>query len=386
MRLPEFIETHLEAIMSDWEAFARSIWPGGPVSRLVLRNHAIEMLLAISRDIRSSQTDIQQADKSKGLGEGGPTQRGENSDRINTASHMHALSRVSSGFELSGLVAEYRALRASVTKLWIQSEPHPDPHHLQDIIRFNEGIDQLLAESVTSYGNSVESSRQCFLGILGHDLRNPLASASMVAQLLGNTTRLDSRFTKLASTLSASLTAMGKLINDLLDFSGTRLGAKMTMIPELMDLRALCQEVIDEMQAAHPAHEFRLVPEIEGEMTGEWDGARLRQMISNLLGNAVQHGFASTPVTLRMISDGPSVRLAFHNQGPAIPEEALGVIFDPMKRNQPTEASTPPGSFGLGLFIAHEVASAHGGSVAVVSATDETVFTIQLPRSFAVCV
>ena len=385
MRLPHFIETQLEAILSDWEAFARSIWPGDPVSRLVLRNHAIEMLLAIARDMRSSQTDIQQADKSKGLGEGGKTQRGKNSDRIDTASHLHALSRVSSGFELGGLVAEYRALRASVTQLWIQSEPNADPHHLQDIIRFNEGIDQLLGESVGSYVHSVESSRQCFLGILGHDLRNPLASATMVAQMLANTTRIDSRFAELASTLRASLTAMGKLINDLLDFSGTRLGSKMTMVPELMDLRALCQEVIDEMQAAYPAHEFQLVSENDGQMTGEWDGARLRQMISNLLGNAVQHGFASTPITLSMLSDGPDVSLAFHNQGPAIPEAALGVIFDPMKRHQPTEASTPPGSFGLGLFIANEVASAHGGSVAVVSALDETVFTIQLPRSFAAC-
>jgi signal transduction histidine kinase len=207
----------------------------------------------------------------------------------------------------------------------------------------------------------------------------------MVAQMLTTSTRIDCRFTELASTLSASLTAMNALIADLLDFTGTRLGSKMGVSPKPMDLMLLCREVIDEMQVVYPAHRFELVGENDGQMTGEWDGARLRQMISNLLGNAVQHGFANTPVTLCMGSDGPCVSLAFHNQGPPIPEEALGVIFDPMKRHQPTAASTLPGSFGLGLFIAHEVASAHGGSVAVVSATAETVFTIQLPRYFSAC-
>jgi hypothetical protein len=102
-------------------------------------------------------------------------------------------------------------------------------------------------------------------------------------------------------------------------------------------------------------HQFELVAENDGPMTGEWDGVRHRQMISNLQVNAVQHGFTSIPITLNMIPDGSTVSLAFHNQGPAIPEEALGVIFDPMKRHQPTATSTPPGSFGLGLFIAHEV-------------------------------
>ena len=280
-------------------------------------------------------------------------------------------------------MAEYRALRASVTQLWIQSEPEAGSHHLQDVIRFNEAIDQLLVESVASYVNSVESSRQCFLGILGHDLRNPLAAATMVSHMLADSTRIDSRFTELASTLGASLAAMNMLIADLLDFSGTRLGSIMAVSPMPMDLKALCREVIDEMQAAYPAREFELLSENDGQMTGNWDGARLRQMISNLLGNAVQHGFATTPITLNILSDGPNVSLAFHNQGPAIPEEALGVIFDPMKRHQPTEASSPPGSFGLGLFIAHQVASAHGGSVAVVSALDETVFTIHLPRYFS---
>lgn len=379
VRLPDFIETNIELIVREWVSFARSIWPGEEASRLVLRDHAKEMVLAVARDMRSFQTDTQQSDKSKGLGGGGETQRGINSERVDTASHIHALSRVSSGFDLHSLVAEYRALRASVIQLWLESEPDAGAFDLQDITRFNEGIDQLLVESITCYGNSIEASRQCFLGILGHDLRNPLAAAIMVADMIADSTALDARFGALAGTLKSSLTAMNHLIVDLIDFSGTRLGVKMEVFPKSMSMLGLCQEVITEMRAAHPTRIF-VLDTCEGEFTGLWDGARLRQMISNLLVNAVQHGFTSTPVTLTLSADSRSVMLDFHNQGKEIPEEALRVIFEHLKRHHPGESLTPRGSFGLGLFIAHEVATAHGGSVEVRSAEEQTVFSVTLPR------
>ncbi len=378
MRLPEFIENHVEEILGEWESFARSIWPGEEASGLVLRDHAKEMILAVARDMKSSQTETQQSDKSKGLGDEGQTQRGKNSDRVDTASHIHALSRVSSGFDLHSLVAEYRALRASVIQLWLRSDPEAGAHHLQDITRFNEGIDQLLVESIACYGNSIEASRQCFLGILGHDLRNPLAAATMVADMIADSADLDPKFVELASTLKSSLAAMNHLVVDLIDFSGTRLGVKMETCPKSMSMLALCQEVVTEMRAAHPKRTFILNSDSE-DIEGSWDGSRLRQMISNLLVNAVQHGFATTPVTLTLSAHGPSVELSFHNQGIAIPGSALRVIFEPLKRHHPGESPTPRGSFGLGLFIAHEVATAHGGSVEVKSADEQTVFSVILP-------
>ncbi|MES2658002.1 MAG: HAMP domain-containing sensor histidine kinase [Verrucomicrobiota bacterium] len=383
MRLPDFILTNIEPILGEWEIFARSIWPGPAASALVLRDHAAEMLIAAAWDMKASQTDSEQIDKSKGHGEGGSSGRGEASDRVDDASNFHALSRLSSGFDLRGLVAEFRALRTSVVQLWIRSLPPPGPHEMQDVIRFNEVIDQLLSESIASFVSSVDASRECFLGILGHDLRNPLSSATMLAYLLAESTTLDPRCLHMAVTMRSSLDAMNHLIRDLLDFTGTRLGAKMTVLPNVMGLRPLCKEVLAEMRAIHPTRTFIFSSACEGEIAGEWDAKRLRQLISNLLGNAVQHGFATTPITVTVSSAETHVLLAFHNFGNCIPKEKLDVIFEPMKGHQSAvsrERFTPAGSIGLGLYIAREVAKAHGGTITVTSAGEETIFTVQLPR------
>jgi len=380
MRIADFILANVEPIVEEWESFARSIWPGPTASTPILRDHAADMLCAVARDMMSSQTESQQADKSMGHGEGGQSQRGKSSDRVDDASNLHARSRLSSGFELRELVAEYRALRASVIHLWLGSSPERGPHDIEDIIRFNEGIDQLLAESVACFVQTMDTSRECFLGILGHDLRSPLAGASMIACLFSESTALDSELLQMAASLRTSLDAMDHLIRDLLDFTSTRLGAKMEVAPRPMDLRPLCREVLAEVKAAHPSRTFIFVSPDEEDLAGEWDDRRLRQLISNLLGNAVQHGSTTTPVTLAASSTEDGVRLDFRNFGPAIPEDMLGVIFDPMKRRQNSGTTAPSGSVGLGLYIVHEVVHAHGGSIEVVSASDETVFTIRLPR------
>jgi signal transduction histidine kinase len=341
------------------------------------------MLVAVAWDMKSSQTKSEQAAKSKGLGGDSPGGAGETSDRVDSASYLHALSRLSSGFELRELVAEYRALRASVIQLWIPNLSEPCAQGMQDIIRFNEAIDQLLAESISSFAQKVDASREYFLGILGHDLRNPLSSATLLAYLLTESTTLDPQNMKIAETMRSSLDAMNHLIRDILDFTGARLGAKMEVHPKPMDLLPLCHEVLAEMRALHSAHTFIFDPS-EADLPGGWDSGRLRQLISNLLGNAVQHGSATMPVTLTATSARDEVFLTVHNFGKPIPDEEIGVIFDPMKRHRAPGASseyaTPPGSVGLGLYIAREVANAHGGSISVASAGQETTFTVQLPR------
>lgn len=385
MRLPDFILANIEPILAEWESFARSIWPGPPATSRVLRDHAEEMLRAVAKDMMTYQTDTQQSDKAKGLEVSGPSQQAKNSDRVNCVSDLHVVGRLSSGFELRELVAEYRALRASVIHLWVLSQPEPNPHEIQDIVRFNESIDQLLSESIASFARSVEASRDCFLGILGHDLRNPLAAATLLAYLLMESPTLDSQSLKMAATIRSSLDAMNLLVRDLLDFTGTRLGARMIVFPQSMDLQSLCEEVLDEMRAAHPSRTFLFISACDrDDLTGDWDGPRLRQLISNLLGNAVQHGASSSPVTLRAISAGADVHFAIHNFGKPIPEEMIGVIFDPMKRHLSPASAPPLGSVGLGLYIAREVANAHGGMIEVTSAREETVFTVKLPRHFEV--
>lgn len=377
MRLADFILGNIEAIIVEWEAFARSVWPKGEPGPLALRDHAEEILRAAASDMVSPQTAAQQSDKSKG-----EDSARQDSLRVNDASDVHGAARVRSGFDLVAVVSEYRALRASVIRLWRESGPDHDLHDLDDLTRFNESIDQSLTKAVRSYTDKVDQSRQMFLSILGHDLRNPLNSITLSTAVLSRTGQLDAESSESVSHISASAFAMGRMISDLLDFTQRGVGVAMPLSRAPVELGPLCREVFDEMRAGHPTSMLRF--ETQGNLSGEWDANRLRQLVSNLLGNAVQHGTESGPVDLTVSAEGADVvLLEVRNQGPPIPPDALPTIFDPLVRGSSPELQKHrrPGSIGLGLYIAREVVIAHGGTIDVKSsATEGTVFTVRLPR------
>ena len=143
MRLADFILANIEPILVEWEAFARSIWPGIPTDPLTLRDHAEEILIATAVGMSSDRSSLQQSDESKGKGA-----RTDEGVRVKTASGIHAVGRVRSGFDLQAIVAEYRAMRASVIRLWRESLPDSERQDLADLTRFNESIDQALTEAV----------------------------------------------------------------------------------------------------------------------------------------------------------------------------------------------------------------------------------------------
>lgn len=376
MRLPDFILANIEPILAEWEVFARSIWPGPATDPATLRDHAEDILRATASDMMSAQTATQQSDKSKGDGDAGV-----HSVRVDRASVLHGAGRVQSGFNLLALVSEYRALRATVIRLWRESAPNPDGRDLNDLTRFNESIDQSLAEAARTYTEAVDRSRQMFLGILSHDLRAPLNAIIMSANVLSLTSELDVESSGLASGISSSAVAMARMVNDLLDFTGAGLGAAMPLSPVAMDLEKLCQEVVQESRAADPTGDVRF--QAKGELTGEWDAARLRQVVSNLLGNAMQHGGGAGPIELSASAEASHVLLVVRNGGPPIPSDALPTIFDPLVRVSSPEPQKQRrrGSIGLGLYIAREVAIAHGGDIHVKSSEQAgTVFTVRLPR------
>jgi signal transduction histidine kinase len=373
VRLHVFIRANMEPILMAWEDFARVVWTGGEPGVRILRDHAEEMLLAVCEDLKSPQSDAQQSRKSMGKGDDS-TQ----SISVDRASARHAVSRVECGFDLRALVAEYRALRASVLHLWSRAPDVEATVRLEDMTRFNESMDQLLAESIVSYSERVDHSREIFLGILGHDLRTPLHSVALVADMLANHGELSGLTLKMAMQIAVSVREMERMIRDLLDFTGTRLGAKMTISPEPMDLAELSTEIIEEMKMIHPARVFRLA--VDGDVKGSWDRARLRQLISNLLGNAVQHGAADSDITLTISAGIKDAIVSVRNFGNPIPKDAQTIIFDPLRRNTDTNLTRPAGSIGLGLYIAREVASAHGGAIQVQSDTTETTFLVRLPR------
>ena len=379
MRLADFILANVEPILAHWEAFARSIWPRqAQADPVELRDHAEAILVAIVGDMNSEQSDQQQSEKSMGRGEGGKMSR-----HLDHASDLHGAERVDSGFKLAEVIAEYRALRASVIRLWFDSNPRPHATDLADLTRFHESIDQSLSRAVSSFTERVDASRKLFLAILGHDLRNPLNATLMLSHLLAQQCEPGSEIAETAAQLVSSTEAMSDMIRDLLDFSAADLSSGMPLSPGRVDLRNLAREVVQEIHVANP--DCRIAFEPEGELIGWWDAARLRQVLSNLLANAVQHGTRACVLTFKLRGDSADVVFSIHNEGPPIPQEILSTLFDPLRRlsgRSPSEhRARRPGSLGLGLFITHHIVTAHGGTIEVTSTAESgTTFTVRLPR------
>ncbi|HUG71131.1 MAG TPA: HAMP domain-containing sensor histidine kinase [Pirellulaceae bacterium] len=377
MRLANFIVENFEPILVEWDAFARSITPGEKMDALALRDHAGEILLATVEDMRSAQSSAERSARSRGH------RREGDGASLNGASEQHAIGRLGSGFDLLELVSEYRALRASVLRLWHESGTQPNDRDVDDVTRFNESIDQSLTKAVSSYTKRVDQSRDLFLAILSHDLRNPLNSIAMSAQLLPHLLQPATEAVDVASQIATNAEVMARMISDLLDYTRTRLGAGMPVSPVPMDLGLLCQELHNEFCSAHPNRKIEL--RSEGDLTGRWDIDRLRQAISNLLGNAIQHSPESAPVALRLRGETSDVVLAVFNGGPPIPPGELPRIFDPLVRGSSAEHPkvNRPGSIGLGLYIAREIVGSHGGTVTVSSSqASGTLFTVRLPREY----
>ena len=378
MRLARFIAENLEEILLEWEAFASSLLaPGQVMTSLALRDHASQILLAIAEDIESSQTDLEQAYKSKGFAPIAGATR--------TAAMTHGALRHLAGFDLRQLAAEFRALRASVLRLWLKRGV-ADATAFYQMTRFNEAIDQALAESISNYSDEVARSRDTFLAILGHDLRSPLSAIANSGLYLSAPGLLPAGAPlEAAQRITKGATRMSAMIRDLLEYTRTRLGRAIPIEREAGSMEQVCRIAYDEIRAAHPERSFRL--EISGNLEGRFDAERFQQVLSNLLNNAVRHGERSQPITLSALGDAEKVTVRVKNHGRPIPADQLQVIFNPLVQipsgfvNEDSEPST---SLGLGLYIAREIVAMHGGIIeAESSASHGTVFSAHLPRRLA---
>jgi signal transduction histidine kinase len=372
VRLAEFITREIEIILERWEAFASTRLPAaGYMKPLELRDHARQILEAVVIDLSTPQTKQEQVAKSMGLSAGlFPT--------AETAAQTHAILRARSGFDINQLASEYRALRASVLHLWAEACVLDRPQ-LEDVMRFNEAIDQALAESIALFNVQVEQSRNLLLGMLGHDMRSPLQTIRMTAMHLARLNAGDD-ISKAARRLINSGAQMHGLLDDLLDFNRTQLGLGISITPGDVDLGVLCEEEVEQLRAGHPGHEVQLV--VFGDCHGCWDGKRLRQLLGNLTVNAIKYGQANKPIRVSVIGRETDVRIEVRNEGPAIPRATLAQMFQPLKRGL-DEPSQSDGSLGLGLYIASEIAKAHGGGIDARSEDTETVFSVSVPRRLA---
>lgn len=372
MRLAEFLSQDMESILSDFESFAATVLPASDdMVPGELRGRAHEVLQTVLSDLRTPQTRTEQHDKSLGHGSGIV-----NTDVESTA-QRHGTLRARAGMTINQIAAEYRALRASVLRRWLDV-CQPEAPDLDDLIRFNEAIDHALAGSVIAFNAQIEQNRDLLLGMLGHDMRNPLQAIQVTASYLA-ALNAGEPVAQAAGRLIRSGSRIRALLDDLTEFNRTNLGLGIGVSPTRLDLATVLAEELDELRAVYPSRQIDA--SFDANLMGVWDGPRLQQLLGNLVLNALKYGAQNAPVQIVVRADATLVRIEVRNQGPAIDCAMLARIFDPLARgvNLPSGVDKA-GSLGLGLYIASEIAKAHQGAIEARSDETATTFSVVLPR------
>jgi signal transduction histidine kinase len=370
----QFIVQHIDAVVDEFEAFARTTGPSAEhLSSSELRDHARIVLEAVAADMSTPQSASVQHDKAQG--HANPA-----FSRVRETACKHARHRFEQEFTLPQMVSEYRALRACVIRRWSEQLQVVDADQLAELTRFGEAIDEGLTEAIAWYSRRLDDSRNLLIGAFAHDLRSPLGAIQMAAQWLLRTDRLQGGELRAVTRIASSSMRMAGYVSDLLDFAQTLLGSGLPVTcDEPVYLASFCEDVIEEVRAAHP--EATVVVKVLGTPEGLWDTARLSQLLSNLVTNAIIHGEADRPVTVTVAQADERAIIAIHNEGPPIASEDLPMLFQPPLDRRPGKPRHHGSSgLGLGLYIAREITLAHGGTLDVASdAESGTTFTVRLP-------
>ncbi len=248
---------------------------------------------------------------------------------------------------------------------------------------------QELAEEAEEARNRLEVSerelrravelREQLVATVSHDLRNPLGTILMAVKMLVRGDHLDAEGAKIAGGIRRSVDRMSKIIEQLLDFTRAHSGAGLPVERRTMNLQDVCRQVVEELELQH-SMPGRFRCEFHGNLNGAWDANRLAQLVSNLGGNAIEHGTPDTPIDIRVLDEGEEVLLEMHNQGPPITSELLPFVFAPF-RQASGQKEAKSGGLGLGLYITDQIVRGHGGSIVALStAAEGTTFSVRLPR------
>jgi two-component system sensor histidine kinase/response regulator len=267
--------------------------------------------------------------------------------------------------ESSGVFQGYGA--GAVDFLFKPIDPHILRHKTEAFFQLYRQR-QVLAETLRM--------NEELMAVVGHDLRNPLEVILMTAEVMRSSSS-DPAVLKNAQRLHKSGTRMRQIIDELLDVSRARLGGGIPIQRSRADFLAIAKTSVTEAEIAHPDRQIELTS--SGDLQGDWDPGRLEQVLSNLIGNALRHGTAATPVSIAVEGDATGVKVRVHNQG-HIPAETLPRIFEPFQASRVSRARD--GGLGLGLYIVQQIVLAHDGSVEVDSQPEHgTTFSVHLPRA-----
>jgi len=372
MRLSEFLRTNSEQILAAWDEFAATvIHDGKTMDQKALRDHAGQILRAIADDLDAPQSAAQQIAKSRGEGD-------RDAGTGDTAAETHADTRIVAGFGIDAMLTEYRALRASVLRMWAEARGgQAGADEMQQLTRFNEAIDQAITESVARYTEQVDRSTNLFMGMLGHDIRNPLGTIRLSTELLTRSGQLSA---KSALPIVNAAKRIQSIVELIIDFSRAQSDALMPISVRPARLVDIFENVVDETRVRHPETAIALQG-TSADTHGEWDEGRMGQVLSNLLENAVLYGARGAPVTVVLTADADHVGFSVHNRGRVITAQDRERVFEPRKRGTDGEQRGPMNGLGLGLYICREIIRAHNGTLAVRSTEDEgTTFIGRLPR------
>ncbi len=247
-----------------------------------------------------------------------------------------------------------------------------------DLIGFHLEAQERLASSEAALLDERQTSelREQFIAVLGHDLRNPLAAIDAGTRLLGRSLQLDNKTQTIVAHIQDSVRRMGGLIDNVLDLARGRLGGGLSLDRSIdVPLGPVLEQVVNELRAGWPERQVDLAIDLLGPVN--CDPARIAQLLSNLLANALKHG-ADKPVSVRASVRDGMFELSVANKGDAIPPEVIKRLFEPFYR--PLTGANKEG-LGLGLYIASAIAHAHRGTLDATSTGDETRFVFRMPAS-----
>ena len=397
MRLADFIVVNVEPILVEWELFARGIWPvGANADPTEMRDEAEDILRAIVVDMQSHQTLTQQAEKSKGTNR----ESGEE-DELTLASSSHGRGREVSGFQLWAVVAEYRALRASVLRLWRESEPTPDLRDLDDMTRFNESMDQSLTHAVRSYAEQVDGNRHTlmaneqaarreaeaanrakdlFLATLSHEMRTPLNAIVGWLSILRHEDAETRHFQEGLKVIERNTMAQVQLIDDLLDVSRI-ISGKLRVDIQPCELAEVINAAVNVTRTAAEGRGITLNVSLDPSATlALCDSGRIQQVVWNLVSNAVKFTPKGGQVHVTLRREESSFQIQVSDTGQGISSDLLPHVFDRFRQADSSMRRRFAG-LGLGLSIVKYIVEAHGGTVEAVSPGEGkgSTFTVRLP-------
>jgi PAS domain S-box-containing protein len=272
--------------------------------------------------------------------------------------------------------AEYRMLRADGSWAVVMDRAQ--------VVFGDDGAPRRLVgaiQDITARRTQEEFERQ-LVGIVSHDLKNPLNTILLAAEMLARTGGLGETATRNAKRIERAAARATRMINDLLDFTRARLGTGIPIERRHVGLATTFRSLVDEVRVGHPARTIHF--STNGDCSGSFDADRLAQVLTNLVDNALKYGPPETPVSVTLRSEADTVCFSVENEGPAIPTELLPRIFEPLQRGDTTAFDPSSGrSVGLGLYIVKNLVEAHGGVIDVSSDGVTTRFAVCLPRSAA---